>query len=132
MPSTYGFETARRLPCVWLSMRKTVKVGDIHMLKSQVPKLKCVCVNPPRVYPIRDKIRPGRPYTADGAGVSKKSLECKAAEGRKRSEQDRCRNGHQTGGSGVLEEHEADSCWSCCAGTLASTLFSHIWSMTSL
>lgn len=52
------------------------------MLMSQVPNLSvcvplCVCVNPNRGYPIQDKIRPGRPYIADGAWVAKKSLEYK-------------------------------------------------------
>lgn len=65
------------------------------MLMSQVPNLcvcACVCVNPNRGYPIQDKIRPARPYIADGAGVAKKSLDCKPtveAQGREESKQAR-------------------------------------------
>lgn len=47
---------------------------------SRVPDLSvCVCVyvhlcvNPNKGYPIQDKIRPARPYTADGAEAAKKS-----------------------------------------------------------
>lgn len=53
-----------------------------------------VCVNP-----VQDKIRPAGPYIADGAGVAKKSLECKPtveAQEREESKQDRRWNGHQT------------------------------------
>lgn len=55
---------------------------------SQVPSLcACarvyLCVNPNKGYPIQDKIRPDRPYTADGARVAKKSTGwCKPTEWR--------------------------------------------------
>lgn len=51
------------------------------------------------VIPVQDKIRPAGPYIADGAGVAKKSLECKPtveAQEREESKQDRRWNGHQT------------------------------------
>ena len=65
------------------------------MLMSQVPNLSvcvCMCVNANRGYPIQDKIRPARPYIADGAGVAKKSPGCRPtveAQGRGESKQDR-------------------------------------------
>lgn len=52
----------------------------------------CACVNPNRGYPIQDKIRPARPYIADGAGEAKKSLEFKPtleAQGREERKPDR-------------------------------------------
>lgn len=52
-----------------------------------------LCVNPNKGYPIQDKIRPARPYTADGAGAAKKSPGwCKPtveAQGREERKQDR-------------------------------------------
>lgn len=65
---------------------------------SRVPDLSvCVCVwvhlcvNPNKGYPIQDKIRPARPYTADKVGVAKKSPGwCKpTVQGREERKQDR-------------------------------------------
>lgn len=73
------------------------------MLMSRVTILSvrvCLCVNPNRGYPIQDKIRPARPYTADSAGEAKKSpWWCKQTvevRGRGERKQDRSRNGQQT------------------------------------
>lgn len=61
-------------------------MGHVHAQVSG-SQFECVCVNP-----IQDKIRPAGPYIADGAGVAKKSLECKPtveAQERAESKQDR-------------------------------------------